>query len=250
MPISNPPSFSSVRTEFNNAGIGLASNLNSYRKGGSIVPGNDIYYSGIGLGTSGSPLRLSQFAGKSGSKLNTLFNHSCLVDHTSSATSGQASSFSRLIVNDNGQLTLTGSTGWSSVATATGSIQINGNEYWDSSAPGSTETIVVQNWLLGTLGNTFSVRATIQAGSGTPTGFGTFRYGTFGSWVSVTSSDFFAVQAESVDAPRSITLIMLLEFARTADTSTVLGSCTITLSATADFNASGGGGGGGGVGED
>lgn len=62
MTIPSPPTFSSVRTEFNNAGLGIASNLNAYRRNAGIVP-DSSRYSAIGTGAPGSPLQLSQFAG-------------------------------------------------------------------------------------------------------------------------------------------------------------------------------------------
>lgn len=60
--ISNPASFSSVRTAFNTEGYGISSSFFAYRQGGGIVPatsGFDI----IGAGTVGDPLRMSQFSG-------------------------------------------------------------------------------------------------------------------------------------------------------------------------------------------
>ena len=60
MPVTNPPSFGSVRTEF--AALGTANNLFAYRRGGGIVP-NTSAYNAIGTGGAGSEVRLSQFAG-------------------------------------------------------------------------------------------------------------------------------------------------------------------------------------------
>lgn len=62
MAVSNPATFSSVRTEF--APFGTSTSLYAYRRGGGIIP--DVsQFSGIGLGTEASPLKLSQFAGLS-----------------------------------------------------------------------------------------------------------------------------------------------------------------------------------------
>lgn len=68
MAVSSPPTFGaatnpaagSVRKEFES--LGSNTSLYAYRRGGGIVP-DTSYYSGIGLGTSGSPLQLTQFAG-------------------------------------------------------------------------------------------------------------------------------------------------------------------------------------------
>ena len=61
--ISNPASFTSVRNAFQTRGYGTANNsLLAYRQGGGIVPSSSAF-DGIGAGTSGDPLRLSQFSG-------------------------------------------------------------------------------------------------------------------------------------------------------------------------------------------
>ncbi|CAB4143091.1 hypothetical protein UFOVP447_76 [uncultured Caudovirales phage] len=238
MTIPNPPSFSSVRTEFNNAGMGLASNLFAYRRGGGIVP-NISYYNAVGLGTSESPLRLSQFAGLEGSAIATLTNHSGQVEHTVNAAQGEASTFAELIVNNNGALTIQGSTGWSAFYFSQGSILIDNVQYWGDSQSGAISPVVnVQNWLIGGGAAAYSCRGTIQAGSTSPDGFTTFRTGTFGSWLSLAGSPSFIVQSSATSSfpSSSITLVMLLEFARTDNLSNILGSCTITLSGASDFS--------------
>jgi hypothetical protein len=61
--ISNPASFTSVRNAFQTRGYGAVNNsLLAYRQGGGIVPSSSAF-DGIGAGTSGDPLRLSQFSG-------------------------------------------------------------------------------------------------------------------------------------------------------------------------------------------
>jgi len=61
--ISNPASFTSVRNAFQTRGYGAVnSSLLAYRQGGGIVPSSSAF-DGIGAGTSGDPLRLSQFSG-------------------------------------------------------------------------------------------------------------------------------------------------------------------------------------------
>ena len=63
MPVSDPPTFSSVRNEFSSKGMGIANSLYAYRRGGGIVPET---LTQIGYGTEQSPLKLSQFAGVNG----------------------------------------------------------------------------------------------------------------------------------------------------------------------------------------
>ena len=61
--ISNPASFSSVRSAFQTRGYGAVNNsLFAYRQGGGIVPSSSTFNS-IGAGTVGDPLNLSQFSG-------------------------------------------------------------------------------------------------------------------------------------------------------------------------------------------
>ena len=60
--ISNPASFSSVRTAFNAEGYGISPSFFAYRQGAGIVPAV-AYFNAIGAGTGGDPLQLSQFSG-------------------------------------------------------------------------------------------------------------------------------------------------------------------------------------------
>ena len=61
--ISNPASFSSVRSAFQTRGYGAANNsLLAYRQGGGIVPSSSTFDT-IGAGTAGDQLRLGQFSG-------------------------------------------------------------------------------------------------------------------------------------------------------------------------------------------
>lgn len=60
--ISNPASFSSVRTAFNSLGYGTSTSLFAYRQGGGIIPSSSTF-DAIGAGTAGDPLQLSQFSG-------------------------------------------------------------------------------------------------------------------------------------------------------------------------------------------
>jgi hypothetical protein len=60
--ISNPASFSSVRTAFNAEGYGISNSFFAYRQGGGIVPATSGFNT-IGAGTGGDPLQLTQFNG-------------------------------------------------------------------------------------------------------------------------------------------------------------------------------------------
>lgn len=71
--ISNPATFSSVRTAFNTEGYGISTSLFAYRQGGGIVPATSGF-NAIGAGTGGDPLQLSQFSGFSVPSRVTLDN--------------------------------------------------------------------------------------------------------------------------------------------------------------------------------
>jgi hypothetical protein len=60
--ISNPASFSSVRSAFNAENLGISTSFKDYRLGGPIVPFTSPFYS-IGAATPGDDLKLSQFSG-------------------------------------------------------------------------------------------------------------------------------------------------------------------------------------------
>jgi hypothetical protein len=60
--ISNPASFSSVRTAFNTEGYGISTSFLAYAQGAGIVPATAAF-NAIGAGTGGDPLQLSQFSG-------------------------------------------------------------------------------------------------------------------------------------------------------------------------------------------
>lgn len=216
-------------------------NLLQYAQGGGFVPNTSIF-DAIGAGTAGDPLRLSQYSGFTvppSSAIATLTNHTGIVEHSVNAPSGEASTFTELRIGNNGAITIQGSTGWSSSYFSQGTILIDDVEYWDSSFDGSqSDPINVQNWLIGGGNSLYSCRGTIQAGSTSPDGFTTFRYGTFGSWISLAGSPTFSVQTSATSSypNRAITLVLLLEFARTDSLSNILGSCTITISGEATFS--------------
>jgi hypothetical protein len=254
--ISNPASLSSVRFAFFSEGYTdtgseipgeplppAPANLNAYRRGGGFVP-NTPAFSAIATGVGDDLLKLSQYSGFTvppSSAIATLTNHSADTYHRIfTGGFGEASALTRLTVNSNGQLQLLGSTGWSSSYSSSGSyIEINGVNYWDFPLENSSSgEINVQNWLIGGGASLYSCRGNILTGSTNPNGFTTFRNGTFGSWLNLTSSHDFSVLAYGISSnpDNTSTLILELQFARTDNLSNILGSCTITLDARGDYN--------------
>ena len=254
--ISSPAGFKSVRTAFNAEGYGdgVSNSFLAYRQGGGIVPTTSPF-NAIGAGV-GSPqpdkLQLSQFNGFSvPNVIATLSNHTTTAFHTvSSPSDAGPSAAASLIVNNtpsNSVFNMQGGTGYGSTWSSFGSsILINGVEYWGNTFAGSSSgQVAVQRWANDDRPQLYSCRATINTGlSTTPDNFITFREGTYGSWLSLASAHQFRVltSAGSASTYNLITLVMTLEFAKTSNLSNILGSCTITLSAAAEFTGGGGGG--------
>lgn len=239
MPVSTPPTFSSVRNTFNSVGMGIANNLYAYRRGGGIVP-NDSYYNAIGTGAPGDPVKLSQFAGIEPNTIIALSNHYADVNRTAYGSDfyNQSSALASLKVSTTGKIIMLGSTGWSNLVFANGSIVIDGNQYWNGTQAGSTSgNIFVQNWLVGGGPSAFSFRAVIDTGQSTiPDGYSTFRYGTYNTWQPITSDVDYTIAAYSGSANRTafIQLVFTLQIARTTNLNNILSSSTITLTANAE----------------
>lgn len=101
--ISNPATFSSVRSAFNTEGYGISTSLYAYRQGGSIVPATSAF-NVIGAGTAGDPLRLSQFSGFTVPSQATVYVDSLSVDASvGNVFNGEAEC--AVFFNNNGTLT-------------------------------------------------------------------------------------------------------------------------------------------------
>ena len=258
MPTTISNSFSSVRSAFNTEGYGngVSNSFLAYRQGGGIVPFTPAFNS-IGAATPGDDLRLSQFNGFTvPGVIASLSNHSTSAFHTvSSPPSAGPSAAASLIVNNtpsNSVLNMQGGTGYGSTWSSFGSsILINGVEYWSNSEAGaSSGQVAVQRWANDDRPSLYSCRGTINTGLSTPPDNSyTFREGTYGTWLNLASAHQFRVltSAGSGSTYNAITLVMTLEFARSNNTSNILGSCTITLSAAAEYTGGSFGGGGGGL---
>ena len=245
MPIqtSGPISLNDLQTEF--GGVNPIS-LNEYYAGlpNQLVPAGTTGINGA-IPTTGA-ISLSQFYGSQKSAIASLSNHSASAFHTVSTPNSGPSAAASLIVNSNGALNLQGGTGWSSSWASFGSsILINGVEYWSNTEAGaSSGQVTVQNWLIGSGASLYSCRGTIETGSSIPDGFTKIREGTYGSWLNLASAQQFRViaNAGSSSPSNAITLVLLLQFAKSDNLTNILGSCTITLSASAEYTGGGGGG--------
>jgi hypothetical protein len=236
--ISNPASFSSVRTAFNAEGYGISDSFFAYRQGGGIVPATSPF-NGIGAGTVGDPLQLSQFNGFSvpSFEIINISNHNVYTQRIAYGD-GQSSALSQLTLSSTGVLSLLGSTAYFPLFQVEGSILINGTEYFDNTIAGSTSGQVAQysQWLASGTASLYSARATILSG-GTP-GLNRVRTGTYGSWQALTSTRTFSVECNTNTGSRSNSLAVTftLDIALTSNLSNILNTCTIYLEAVSGTN--------------
>jgi hypothetical protein len=246
--ISNPATFSSVRNAFNTEGYGTSTSFFAYRQGGGIVPATSAFNQ-IGAGTAGDPLQLSQFSNFTvPARLQTITAHTVNTsrDAVGAYVYNSSQATSEIYVSTDGKIYGRGSTQWTqSFVSASGFILIDNSDYWaDLPPPNNPGTdpgpVILQSWLLGTGASDYSCRATILAGSTSPDGLKKFRYGTFGSWLAITENRSWAISVNSFmafqESPpdvQSMELYFTLEFAKSNDLNTILGSATMTLLAAA-----------------
>jgi hypothetical protein len=246
--IRNPAAFNSgdglsVRASFFFEGYGLgpppndgnangaSGSFKAYRRGGPIVP-DTAAFSGVGLGTEGSPLRLSQFSGLfvPSFEIVNISNHLVYVQRQA-FNDGQSSALARLSLSSSGVLSLLGSTAYNASFSALGEINIDGSDYFDDTEAGSAKTITVANeWLQSGTPSLYSARVTIVSGA-TPNGSTRVRTGTFGSFLPLTSTLEWTLSAFSTTSSRDNIMnnVLTLDIALTSDTSTIIDTATIEL---------------------
>lgn len=212
--------------------------VGEYIRGGTWVPsGQTSAYGTIPSTQSNIPMGVFRGTTKVAAAVVSLAPHNI---YTARAASGGAlynssSALSRIRVGSNGILSGLGSTSWqASFVTATGSILIDGNEYWDQTQAGSSEEVSFGNWVTNGTASNYSCRANIVSGT-TPNGFTTIRDGTYGSWLALTSDRDFQVAAYSTnDQPSAfIELTFTLQIALTSNLSNILASANMTIQADA-----------------
>lgn len=228
---TGPLTLGNIQTEF---GGSNPISLSEYYRGGSFVPSGTTSSYGT-IPTSGA-ISMGVFRGTVKDPLLALSNHTIYVERTAYGGDiyNQSSALASLTVTTDGQLIGTGSTTYtSSFVTATGSISIDGNEYFSDTLAGSTETVTLQNWLSTldpNIGANYSIRMRIVT-SGTPDGVFKTREGTYNTWLPMTSERQFTVASYSSASSRTnaIAVVCALEIALTSNTSNILKSCSITL---------------------
>lgn len=224
-------SLSSIQTEF----------------GGSNPISMSEYYAGaatgfVPAGTSGIPssgaINIGAFSGKSKSQLVALVNHTVYAERNAvgQALYNQSSALSRITFSTDGKIYGLGSTSWGQFASATGSITLDGTEYFSDTQAGSTSgNQPLQNWLIGGGASNYSVRFRATQ-PGNADGYRRIRSGTFDTWLPMTESREFTVVAYSggsYGASNSIGVIGGYDVALTSNTSNILYQAGFTIFAIA-----------------
>ena len=213
--ISNPASFSSVRTAFNAEGYGISDSFFAYRQGGGIVPAT-APFDGIGAGTVGDPLQLSQFSGFSvPSPTGTVYLENVSLNAVSQAYNDTpTSSLAGVRMLDSGAFQ--------------GIINDDNTSGW----------YTLFNWRTGGSTAPWSFRSTQTfangGGGGTSTADGTYTTG----WVAASTLPQWTVATNTNQFQRfgSVTRIFTLELALTSDTSNVLASASISIQSSSQTN--------------
>ena len=211
--ISNPATFSSVRTAFNTEGYGTSTSFYAYRQGGGIVPATSPF-NAIGAGTSGDPLRLSQFSGFSVPSLYTAPTVS-LGDHTLAGTSDNfepLTSTIYFVLNSSGMSLVS----YSSTATSA-EVTIDGG------APSIPGDYNIETWLDSGTNSDVAVYVTQTSGSTLVAGsdsLGSYlNLGTTRQWgLQATRS---TVGSQSKAATLSVSLVEAINTANVLDTATI-----------------------------
>lgn len=201
--ISNPASFSSVRTAFNAEGYGISTSFFAYRQGGGIVPATSGF-NAIGAGTGGDPLQLTQFNGFTVP--------------------------SPIQVNVTDQYFFAGSGGFESAfADSRYGLSNLGNAFYEITGDTSTGQLNIPGeWLVSGNGALVSVKATILSQS---IGVESTLSGTFGTWLPMTGEYVWSLQSSlgRFDSADSSDVTFRIDLALTSDTSTILDTANIQL---------------------
>lgn len=196
--INPPASFSAVRSAFNAEGYGISTSFFAYRQGngGTIVPETPPF-NAIGAGTSGDPLRLSQFSGFTVPSLSLDTFTLTAKQGTFTPDKGPASSIYGYMSADFNIIFGSGSIPGSSLSDTTFSVtgsRIDGL-YWDAGAYGAGFfTFAVDGGYSNSGWTTLSVYHTY---SGTTTNFtrSSMDYGSYSeqtSWTFNTNTNPFS----------------------------------------------------------
>jgi hypothetical protein len=224
-------SFSALQTEF---GGDNPISLSEYVRGGLYVPSGTTSSYGT-IPTTNSNINMGVFRGtQKVVELVNISNHTINTSRTSYGD-GPSSALSEFRLFSNGGMSLVGSVAWFPDYSVEGFITIDGSDYFSDTLAGSTATVPVTNeWLQSGTPSLYSARATIIS-SDTPNGSTQIRYGTFGSWVAITSDLNWGVIAASTDSQRSASMdtIFTLDIALTSNLSNILDTATITLQSAA-----------------
>jgi hypothetical protein len=205
--ISNPASFSSVRTAFNAEGYGISTSFFAYRQGGGIVPATSGF-NAIGAGTGGDPLQLSQFSGFTVP--------------------------SPIQVNITDHYIYSGAGGFDfAEAVATYALSDAGNAYFTITGDTFLQENYAGEWLVSGNGALVSAKATVLSQS---LGSGSILYGVYNTFQPLTSLRQWSLSstAAQADSQDSALVTIRIDLALTSDTNTILDTAEIQLETRAE----------------
>jgi len=189
-----------IRAAFFDEGYGVSTSFKAYVQGGSIVPASSAF-NAIGAGTVGDPLRMSQFNGFVVPSLVNITDQSIVA---SGAGFDQASATVEYSLLSNGTAR---------------TLRIGDFLYEDIAIPGE--------WLVGgTTASDFSVRATAQVYN---VGGDSYFNGTLNTWESLSSTRAWSLAVDTRNSSAQASVILLVQIARTSNTSAILDSAEIGL---------------------
>ena len=220
--VSNPASFSSVRTAFNTEGYGISTSFYAYRQGGGIVPASSGF-NVIGAGTGGDPLQLTQFNGFSVPSAVDISNKSSNAYGRAYDSGSASASIIHYFYSDK-----------------TYYIQPSASGLPDDSSYTTGDGGPQSNWLLGGSAADFSMKYTYTGNAPLVDIGGTLRAA--GSYFPLTASGIVASINLGVNqfgvGTNGKASTVTISIARTADTSTVLDTAVLTMSVDATVSDS------------
>lgn len=221
--ISNPATFSSVRSAFSAEGYGTSTSFFAYRQGGGIVPATSAF-NVIGAGTAGDPLQLSQFSGftvPSQTPVVSLGNH--ILDTAAEVDDGNTTSATTYFrMNSDGTATYQYSFG------GIDETPINGAYLDNVLIATDSGTSTIETWLDSGAASDVSIYVTA---TGSSLLFGSSALNTY---LSLGTSRYFAVRASrTASGTTSASTVLTVSLVSTSNTSNVLDTASINIVASA-----------------
>ena len=232
--IINPAQFNSgggnsIRSAFNTEGYGVSTSFFAYRQGGGIVPATAAF-DGIGAGTVGDPLRMSQFSGfVVPSQLAVSFAASYTIEGAAfTTTSSSTTCVTRFTLLSNGNAEAEATAGGFAEFGDTNELAVDAVVVADSSSAGLLGPHTLEQWLdAGSAGDVSvfvtSTGSTLLAGSAA-----------LSTYLALSTDRTWSLRAARFSSGfTSAAATLTVQFVETANTANVLDTATVYLSASA-----------------